>query len=334
MSLLSVRSLCVRFETPRGTVHAVDDVSFDVAPGETVGLVGESGCGKSTLGKAVMRLVPACDGRIYLEGKDITYIGGRKLKAVRPNLQMMFQDPYGSLNPRHDVGTIIGQPLSVAGWSRSAIRERVESMMGKVGLPPQAASRYPHEFSGGQRQRIGIARALTLNPKVIICDEPVSALDVSVRAQVINLLRDLQRDLGMSYLFISHDLSVVKHVSDRLLVMYLGRIVESGPCEDIWEEPAHPYTRALLSSPPVADPKLARSRKKKALQGELPSPLNPPQGCAFHRRCPLAQERCRMERPVLRGIGEGRHVACHFDLVAQRAPAEPATIMLPLRANA
>jgi peptide/nickel transport system ATP-binding protein len=256
MSLLSVLSLCVQYHSARGVVRAVDEVSFDVEAGETLGLVGESGCGKSTLGKAIMRLVPSCDGRVVLDGQDITHLQGRPLKAARKTMQMIFQDPYGSLNPRHDVGTSVGQPLSVAGWSRRDIRDRVVELMLKVGLPAEAMRRYPHEFSGGQRQRIGIARALALSPKIIICDEPVSALDVSVRAQVINLLKDLQQSTGVSYLFISHDLSVVEHICDRLIVMYLGRIVESGRGEEIWRHPAHPYTQALLAAAPVADPGL------------------------------------------------------------------------------
>jgi peptide/nickel transport system ATP-binding protein len=319
MSLLSVLSLCVQYQTAQGTVRAVDDVSFELEPGETLGLVGESGCGKSTLGKAIMRLVPSSDGVVVLDGQDITRMPNAGLKSVRKNMQMIFQDPYGSLNPRHDVGTIVGQPLSVAGWSRKDIRDRVADLLRQVGLSADAARRYPHEFSGGQRQRVGIARALALRPKVIICDEPVSALDVSVRAQVINLLQDLQQQTGVSYLFISHDLSVVEHVSDRLIVMYLGRIVESGRGAEVWEQPAHPYTLALLTAAPVADPKLARSRTKNLLQGELPSPLNPPPGCSFHVRCPMARERCRQERPVLRNVSGDRMVACHYDLLEQSA---------------
>jgi oligopeptide/dipeptide ABC transporter ATP-binding protein len=319
MSLLSVRSLCVQYQSARGTVRAVDDVSLDLDAGETVGLVGESGCGKSTLGKAIMRLVPSSDGFIILDGENLTQMQPRALKAVRSKIQMIFQDPYSSLNPRHDIGTIVGQPLSVAGWSRRDIRDRVAELMGQVGLPAEAVRRYPHEFSGGQRQRVGIARALALSPKVIICDEPVSALDVSVRAQVINLLRDIQQTTGVAYLFISHDLSVVEHISDRLMVMYLGRIVESGRSEDIWQQPAHPYTRALLAAAPVADPRLARSRTKAVLQGELPSPLNPPPGCSFNTRCPMVQERCRQERPILRSVAGGRMVACHYDLLEQSA---------------
>jgi peptide/nickel transport system ATP-binding protein len=320
MALLSVLSLCVHYKTAQGTVRAVDDVSFDLEAGETIGLVGESGCGKSTLGKAIMRLVPSSDGRVMLDGQDLTAMQAPALKAMRKTMQMIFQDPYASLNPRHDIGTSVGQPLSVAGWSRRDVRDRVTELLQQVGLPADAARRYPHEFSGGQRQRVGIARALALQPKVIICDEPVSALDVSVRAQVINLLEDLQQKTGVSFLFISHDLSVVEHVSDRLIVMYLGRIVESGRGADIWERPAHPYTAALLAAAPLADPKLARSRRRNILQGELPSPLNPPPGCSFHVRCPIAQERCRQERPLLRNLGDGRSVACHYDLLEQ--PAE------------
>ncbi|MET0221676.1 MAG: dipeptide ABC transporter ATP-binding protein [Tardiphaga sp.] len=319
MPLLSVLSLCVQYTTAQGVVRAVDDVSFDLEAGETLGLVGESGCGKSTLGKAVMRLVPTCDGRVFLDGDDITRMQPGALKASRKHMQMIFQDPYGSLNPRHDVGTIVGQPLSVAGWSRRDIKDRVTELLGQVGLPADAMRRYPHEFSGGQRQRLGIARALALKPKVIICDEPVSALDVSVRAQVINLLQDLQQATGVSFLFISHDLSVVEHISDRLIVMYLGRVVESGRSEDIWEHPAHPYTEALLAAAPIADPRTARSHTRTVLQGELPSPLNPPPGCSFNTRCPYVQDRCRVERPVLRDVSGGRKVACHYDLLEQPA---------------
>jgi len=264
-----------------------------------------------------VRLVPSCDGRVMLDGRDISRIPSSELKPIRKTMQMIFQDPYASLNPRHDIGTSIGQPLSVAGWSRRDIRERVTELLEQVGLPVDAARRYPHEFSGGQRQRVGIARALALRPKVIICDEPVSALDVSVRAQVINLLEDLQQKTGVAYLFISHDLSVVEHVADRLIVMYLGRIVESGQAAEIWERPAHPYTAALLAAAPVADPRLARSRRRSILQGELPSPLDPPPGCSFHVRCPLARERCRQERPLLRSVAGGRSVACHYDLLEQ-----------------
>ncbi|CAH2603344.1 murein tripeptide ABC transporter/oligopeptide ABC transporter ATP binding subunit OppF [Rhodovastum atsumiense] len=320
MSLISVRDLRVSFATPQGRLQAVDDVSFDVAPGETLGLVGESGCGKSTLSKALLRLVPVTSGRIEIEGEDIVPFGPRALRRIRPKVQMVFQDPYGSLNPRHRVGTLIGQPLSVAGWGRRQIRDRVAELLEQVGLPRDAAERYPHEFSGGQRQRVVIARALALSPKLVICDEPVSALDVSVRAQVINLFKDLQDRLGVAYLFISHDLSVVENVSDRLIVMYLGRIIESGRAAEIWRRPAHPYTQALLAAAPVPDPKLARQRRRLVLQGELPSPLNPPSGCAFRTRCPQARPRCAADRPPLRALGGAQRVACHFDL-ADAAPA-------------
>jgi len=319
MSLLSVRDLHVDFATPGGTLRAVDGVSLEIAPGETLGLVGESGCGKSTLGKAIMRLLPITAGRIEVEGQDITDLGRGAMRAVRPKVQMVFQDPFGSLNPRRRVGSLIGQPLSVAGYARAEIRARVEALLDQVGLPQDAAERYPHEFSGGQRQRIVIARALALSPKLVVCDEPVSALDVSVRAQVINLFKDLQDRLGIAYLFISHDLSVVENVSDRLLVMYLGRVVESGPTAEIWRRPAHPYTQALLESAPIADPRLARARSRVVLQGELPSPLNPPSGCAFRTRCPHAQPRCATERPLLRDVGAGQQVACHFDIAATSA---------------
>jgi peptide/nickel transport system ATP-binding protein len=317
MSLLSVRDLKVSFPTGAGVVQAVRDVSFEIAPGETVGLVGESGCGKSTLGRAIMRLVPSAGGQIVLQGHDLTLMSQPALKPLRPLMQMIFQDPYGSINPRHAVGRIIGQPLSLAGWSSDRIRARVTDLLNQVGMPASAAERFPHEFSGGQRQRIGIARALALHPKLLICDEPVSALDVSVRAQIINLLKDLQRDLGVSYLFISHDLSVVKHVADRVLVMYLGRLVETGDTDTLWRASAHPYTRALLASAPVADPRMRSART--VLQGELPSPLSPPVGCAFSSRCPHARPRCSEDQPALRTLSGGHLVACHFDLSTHHA---------------
>ena len=334
MSLLSVHSLMVDYQTASGTVHAVNDVSFNIAPGETVGLVGESGCGKSTLGKAIMRLVPATDGRIYLEGKDITRLKPAELRPVRSKMQMIFQDPMNSLNPRRTVGALIAQPLSVAGRSNAEIRDRVRELMQQVGLPPDAATRYPHEFSGGQRQRIGIARALALNPKLVVCDEPVSALDVSIRAQVINLLQDLSDRLGISYLFISHDLTMVQHIADRLLVMYLGRIVESGPAAQIWQRPAHPYTKALLSAAPVADPWEMRRRQRFVLQGDLPSPANLPPGCAFANSCPFATDHCRAERPNLRRDDDGRSLACHYDLADRMAAGDIPGLQSPVPAAA
>ena len=311
-SLLSLRDVHVRFNTAAGVVRAVSGVSLDLAVGETLGLVGESGCGKSTLGKAIMKLVPAAAGEIRVEGIDIAPLGRAELTDMRRKVQMIFQDPYGSLNPRSTVGRSVAQPMVLAGWKPDAIAARLETLLGWVGLPSEAKQRFPHEFSGGQRQRIGIARALALGPKLIICDEPVSALDVSVRAQVINLLEDLKTEFGVSYLFISHDLSVVEHIADRVAVMYLGTLVEVGGRDQIWRTPQHPYTKALLAAAPIANPKIARMRQRTVLQGELPSPLNPPAGCPFQSRCPIAQDRCRSERPELRPVSNGAQAACHF----------------------
>jgi oligopeptide/dipeptide ABC transporter ATP-binding protein len=312
MSLLALHDVHVRFNTAGGVVRAVDGVSLELAVGETLGLVGESGCGKSTLGKAIMKLVPIADGEIVVDGVDIAPLGREQLAEMRRKVQMIFQDPHGSLNPRSTVGRSVAQPLVIAGWKPDATAQRVETLLGWVGLPSDAKQRYPHEFSGGQRQRIGIARALALNPKLIICDEPVSALDVSVRAQVINLLEDLKSQFGVSYLFISHDLSVVEHIADRVAVMYLGTLVEVGGRDQIWRNPQHPYTKALLAAAPIADPKAARARQRTVLQGELPSPIDPPAGCPFHSRCPIAQERCKLDRPVLRPVAGGAQAACHF----------------------
>ena len=310
--LLSLRDVHVRFNTAAGVVRAVSGVSLDLAVGETLGLVGESGCGKSTLGKAILRLVPVAAGEVRVEGTDIAPLEGQPLSEMRRKVQMIFQDPYGSLNPRSTVGRSVAQPMVVAGWKPDAIAERIDILLKWVGLPADARQRYPHEFSGGQRQRIGIARALALSPRLIICDEPVSALDVSVRAQVINLLEDLKQQFGVSYLFISHDLSVVEHIADRVAVRYLGTIVESGGRDQIWRNPQHPYTKALLEAAPIANPRLARTRKRSVLQGDLPSPIDPPAGCPFHSRCPLAQERCRQEKPELRTVASGALTACHF----------------------
>ena len=312
MSLLSLSDVHVRFNTAAGVVRAVSGISLDLAVGETLGLVGESGCGKSTLGKAIMRLVPVASGAIVVDGVDIAPLDGAALTAMRRKVQMIFQDPYGSLNPRSTVGRSVAQPMVIAGWKPEATAERVDTLLGWVGLPADAKQRYPHEFSGGQRQRIGIARALALSPKLIICDEPVSALDVSVRAQVINLLEDLKGKFGVSYLFISHDLSVVEHIADRVAVMYLGTLVEVGGRDQIWRNPQHPYTKALLAAAPIANPKVARARQRTVLQGELPSPIDPPAGCPFHSRCPIAQERCKAERPALRPVLGGALAACHF----------------------
>jgi oligopeptide/dipeptide ABC transporter ATP-binding protein len=310
--LLSLTDVHVRFDTAAGTVRAVSGVSFDLAAGETLGLVGESGCGKSTLGKAILKLVPIASGEIRLDGTDIAPLTGPQLAELRRKVQIIFQDPYGSLNPRSTVGHSVAQPLKIAGWKRDAVAERVDTLLRWVGLPADARQRYPHEFSGGQRQRIGIARALALSPRLIVCDEPVSALDVSVRAQVINLLEDLKRQFGVSYLFISHDLSVVEHIADRVAVMYLGMLVELAGRDQIWRTPRHPYTKALLAAAPIADPKAARARQRTVLPGELPSPLDPPAGCPFHSRCPIAEARCRREKPELRPLGEGMLAACHF----------------------
>ena len=312
MALLSLRDVHVRFNTAAGVVRAVNGVSLDLAVGETLGLVGESGCGKSTLGKAIMKLVPIAGGEILVEGIDIAPLDRKQLTDMRRKVQMIFQDPYGSLNPRSTVGRSIAQPMVLAGWTAEATAKRVETLLRWVGLPTDAKQRYPHEFSGGQRQRIGIARALALSPRLIICDEPVSALDVSVRAQVINLLEDLKGEFGVSYLFISHDLSVVEHIADRVAVMYLGTLAEVGGRDQIWRSPQHPYTKALLAAAPVANPRLARTRPRTVLQGELPSPLDPPAGCPFHSRCPIAQDRCKAERPTLRPVGGGALAACHF----------------------
>jgi oligopeptide/dipeptide ABC transporter ATP-binding protein len=311
-ALLSLRELKVQFATAAGTVRAVNGVSLDIAVGETLGLVGESGCGKSTLGKAIVRLVPIAGGQVVVEGTDITAFDRTRMAPVRRQVQMIFQDPYGSLNPRSTVGRSIAQPLEIAGWKPDAIAQRVDTLLAQVGLPADAKQRFPHEFSGGQRQRIGIARALALNPRLIICDEPVSALDVSVRAQVINLLEDLKSQFGVSYLFISHDLSVVEHIADRVAVMYLGTIVEAAGRDQIWRAPKHPYTQALLAAAPVANPKIARTRKRTVLQGELPSPIDLPTGCPFHSRCPIAEARCRVEKPELRPVGNGALTACHL----------------------
>lgn len=312
MSLLSLSNVHVRFPTAGGTVRAVNGVSLNLYAGETLGLVGESGCGKSTLGKAVMRLVPVSEGEIRIEGTDIAKLNKRELAGVRQRMQMIFQDPYGSLNPRSTVARTIAQPLSLAGWKSNAINDRVNILLEWVGLPENAKRRFPHEFSGGQRQRIGIARALALSPKLIICDEPVSALDVSVRAQVINLLEDLKERSGVSYLFISHDLSVVEHIADRVAVMYLGSIVEVGSRDQIWSNPQHPYTRALIAAAPIANPRAAKASQRTVLSGELPSPLVLTVGCPFQSRCQLVQPRCYHDKPELRAVSDGMLAACHY----------------------
>ncbi|MGA2319935.1 MAG: dipeptide ABC transporter ATP-binding protein [Solirubrobacteraceae bacterium] len=298
-----------------GAVRAVDGVSFDVRRGETLGIVGETGCGKSTTARLIMRLLDATAGEIRFEGQDITELKGARLKAVRREMQMIFQDPYSSLNPRKTVGSIIGEPYAIHGLEqgKGERKRAVQTLMETVGLNPEHYNRYPHEFSGGQRQRIGVARALALKPKLLIADEPVSALDVSIQAQVLNLLRDLQRQFGLTVVFIAHDLSVVRHMCDRVAVMYLGKVVEIGPAEALYSFPRHPYTGALLAAVPVADPSAPRAERR-LLSGDVPSPANPPAACRFHTRCPKAQALCSVNEPPLEEKGTGTRAACHYPL--------------------
>ena len=318
--ILVVRNLKKYFPIKRGVfqrtvgyVQAVDGVSFTVKRGETLGLVGESGCGKSTTGKAILQLDRPTAGEVYIDGQDLVKLKGEKLRHMRSKMQIIFQDPFASLNPRMTVGEIIGEPLEVHGAVKGKDKEaRVKELLKLVGMNPSFVTRYPHEFSGGQRQRIGIARAIALNPSFVVCDEPIAALDVSIQAQVVNLLKDLQKKFNLTYLFIAHDLSMVRHISDRVAVMYLGRIVEISDWQAIYDDPKHPYTQALLSANPIPDPVIEAKRKRIILEGDVPSAANPPKGCHFNTRCPVRQERCFHDDPELREIVPGHWAACHF----------------------
>jgi len=325
--VLEVEDLRVHFPVrsrgvfPRtiGQIRAVDGVSLHLGAGETLGLVGESGCGKSTTGRAILRLTTPTAGRVVVNGTDFSGLSRRQLRPLRRQAQMIFQDPYNALNPRQTVGSIIAAPYRIQKVDPpGGVRNAVRDLMDRVGLNPEHVNRYPNEFSGGQRQRIGVARAVALSPKLIICDEPVSALDVSIQAQIINLLQDLQKDFGVSYLFIAHDLAVVRQIAHRVAIMYLGNIVETATREQIYSRPLHPYTHALLSAVPIPDPRAQTERERIVLGGDLPSPLNPPSGCVFHTRCFVAQDRCRTEAPRMRDMGAGHQVACHFPLEAQQ----------------
>ncbi|MCY4521442.1 MAG: dipeptide ABC transporter ATP-binding protein [Caldilineaceae bacterium] len=321
--LLEVRDLKMHFPITRGiliqrqvgSIRAVDGLDFDLIRGETLGLVGESGCGKSTTGRAILQLHRPTAGSVRFEGVELTETSGPNLRQMRRRMQMIFQDPYASLNPRMTVGSIVGEPLDVhqLGNSKTDRQERVRELLEIVGLNPYFVNRYPHEFSGGQRQRIGVARALAVNPSFIVCDEPISALDVSIQAQVINLLEDLQRELQLTYLFIAHDLSVVRHISDRIAVMYLGKIVELAERTELYENPSHPYTEALLSAVPVPDPVVEAKRQRIILEGDVPNPASPPTGCNFSTRCPKAMDRCFQEEPEFRDVGDGHYAACFLN---------------------
>jgi oligopeptide transport system ATP-binding protein len=322
-ALLNVKDLVMHFPLTRGiiiqrkvgAVQAVDGVSFQVKRGETLGLVGESGCGKSTTGRAILQLYKPTAGEVIFQGKDLTKLDGGDMRRMRRHLQMIFQDPYASLNPRMTVGNIVSEPMQIHKLVPKGERtQRVQELLETVGLNPYFANRYPHEFSGGQRQRIGIARALAANPAFIVADEPVSALDVSIQAQIVNLLEDLQERFGLTYLFIAHDLSVVKHISDRVAVMYLGKIVEMANRNELYADPLHPYTKALLSAVPIPDPVIEKRRERIILSGDVPSPINPPSGCHFHTRCPYAMDVCRQVDPIFADQGDGHYVACHLYL--------------------
>ena len=319
--LVKVENLTKHFPITRGiiiqkqigAVQAVDNVSFEIREGETLGLVGESGCGKSTTGRTILQLHRATSGSVFYDGENLTEVNDDKMRKYRRDLQIIFQDPYASLNPRMTVGSIIAEPLEVHGiGTKKERRERVKELLALVGLNPYFINRYPHEFSGGQRQRIGVARALALNPKFIVCDEPIAALDVSIQAQVVNLLEDLQEKFGLTYLFIAHDLSMVRHIADRTAVMYLGKIVELADRDDLYGKPLHPYAQALLSAVPIPDPAKERDRKRIILEGDVPSPSNPPSGCRFHPRCPIAEDICKEKEPVWREVHDDHWVSCHL----------------------
>ena len=312
-TLVEVRNLKKYFKIGENTLKAVNDVSFTIKRGETLGIVGESGCGKSTAGRTMLRLYDPTEGQVIFEGKDLAKLSPAEMKAMRRNIQMIFQDPYASLNPRMTVGDIIGEALDIHGLaSGSKRKERIQELLSLVSLNPEHMNRFPHEFSGGQRQRIGIARALAVEPKFIVCDEPISALDVSVQAQVVNLLEQLQEKMGLTYMFIAHDLSMVKYISDRVGVMYLGKMVELADSEKLYEKPLHPYTQALLSAIPSPDPETVRTSERIVLQGDVPSPMNPPSGCHFRTRCPKAMPECAAKEPAWKEIESGHFVACHL----------------------
>ncbi len=301
------------FRRQVGAVKAVDGVTFDIRRGQTLGLVGESGSGKSTAGRVMLQLDPATEGTVHFDNIELTATKGEKMRRLRPRMQMVFQDPHASLNPRMTVASIVGEPLREHRAAKgSDKKDRIDELLSLVGLEPSHANRYPHEFSGGQRQRIGIARAIALSPDFIVCDEPIAALDVSIQSQIVNLLENLQNTLGLTYLFISHDLSMVRHIADTVAVMYLGKIMELAECDDLYNSPRHPYTRALLSAVPVPDPKVEAVRTRTILQGDIPSPADPPPGCPFNTRCPIAEERCSIEAPEWRELTPGQWVACHF----------------------